>query len=118
MKKIFLFICLFIFMEEANAQCTGIAVEDSLALVALYESCGGTGWTYDEEEYYDYEISNHQPTPNLGNTWLVGNVSTWHGIVLTEDGCNVQKIFLDANGLIGNLPSELSNLNNLFVYRA
>ncbi len=89
---IIVIIC-FIFMEEVNAQCTGVEVGDSLALVALYESCGGVSWTYDDEDYHN-GIS-YSPTPNLGNTWLLGAISTWHGIVLTADGCNIKKIIFE-----------------------
>jgi len=66
--------------------------QDSLALVALYDSTDGTNWT--------------------NNTnWLSGPVSTWHGITLFEN--RVKSIHLIWNNLTGSLPLEIGNLTNL-----
>jgi len=79
---------------------------DSLSLVALYNSTDGANWTY---------------------TWdLSQPVSTWYGIILSEDGCNVACIDLDSsvdcryvithgNNLVGTIPKELGNLTKLNV---
>jgi Leucine-rich repeat (LRR) protein len=69
---------------------------DSLALVAFYHATDGPHWT---------ENTN----------WLVEEqpVSTWHGITLSEDGCNVTRIELLFNNLTGTIPPEIGNLNSL-----
>ena len=92
---------------NANNECrsTSCLEPDSLILVALYESTNGLDWS----------------TP-----WnLEKPVSTWQGVRLSEDGCNVTCIDLDGaadwksttngngNGLEGNIPAELSKLSKL-----
>lgn len=59
---------------------------DSLALVNIYDSMGGTGWT------------------NQTN-WLSGNLNTWYGITVRNG--RVTKIDLSNNNLIGDIPKKL-----------
>ena len=66
---------------------------DSLILVALYDSLGGTKWT------------------NNGG-WLKGAVNSWYGIVLNTSG-RVVSIELSGNNLSGNIPPSLKNLTKL-----
>ena len=66
--------------------------KDSLALIALYNSTNGAGWT------------------NSSN-WLGENVSTWYGI--TVSGNRVTEINLNNNNLTGSIPPEIGNLTNL-----
>ena len=71
-----------------------VAEQDSLALVALYDSTGGTNWT--------------------NNTnWLTGPVSTWYGITVSNG--RVTEISLNENNLAGTIPSEVGNLTKLFL---
>lgn len=67
--------------------------QDSLALVALYNSTNGPGWT--------------------NNTnWLTREpVSTWHGIIVLYD--RVVRVDLSDNNLNGSLPTEIGNLSKL-----
>ncbi|MBN2104644.1 immunoglobulin domain-containing protein [bacterium] len=66
--------------------------QDSMALVALYNSTGGANWT--------------------NNTnWLTGPVDTWYGI--TVEGGRVKKIELGENNLDGILPADIGNLTQL-----
>jgi PKD repeat protein len=65
---------------------------DSLALVALYNSTNGPGWT-------------------LHHNWLTGKIATWFGV--TMSGCRVQGLDLDSNNLTGTLPPEIGNLTAL-----
>lgn len=70
-----------------------VNVQDSLALVALYNSTNGAGWT------------------NKTN-WLSGPVNTWYGV--TVDNSNeIQFIILNDNNLNGTIPSDLETLPNL-----
>ncbi len=95
MKKIiFLFItfyCSIIILnnKEAKAQ---VSVTDSLALVALYNSTDGANWT-------------------SSANWLTANVSTWYGITVTDT--SITEIYLGHNNLVGSIPPEIGNLNNL-----
>ncbi|MEN8249449.1 MAG: gliding motility-associated C-terminal domain-containing protein [Bacteroidota bacterium] len=67
-------------------------VSDSLALVALYNSTNGPGWT--------------------DNTnWLTGTVDTWYGIFV--DGSRVSSLNLNYNNLVGTIPADLGNLTSL-----
>ncbi len=73
-----------------NSSCLA---SDSLALVALYNSSNGPNWT---------------------NTWdLSQPVSTWYGVSLSLDACNVVELNIQSNQLSGSLPSELGNLTEL-----
>jgi Leucine-rich repeat (LRR) protein len=92
----------FTFFFFAFTICTGtaitvkaqVAVQDSLALVDLYNNTNGPQW------------HNH-------THWLNGPVSTWHGIALTDDNKRVRRIKLFNNNLEGSLPHSLGNLSAL-----
>src|SRR6516225_272691 len=78
----------------ANAQTN---IQDSLALVDLYNSTNGPGW---------YKSSN----------WLTEKpVSKWYGVKVTHS--RVTAINLAFNKLVGNLPSSLGNITNLSSLR-
>jgi len=68
-------------------------LEDSLALVALYDSTNGDSWT--------------------NNTnWLTSQpVSNWFGITVTNE--RVTQIRLDLNNLVGTIPPSFDNLTAL-----
>jgi Leucine-rich repeat (LRR) protein len=67
---------------------------DSLALVALYNSDDGVHWA-------------------TNTNWLEGPVRSWHGV--TADECSVLQINLNDNRLKGTLPSEIGQLSKLTV---
>jgi Leucine-rich repeat (LRR) protein len=69
---------------------------DSLALVALYNSTNGDGWT-DKGDW----LQPGQP------------VSTWNGIRVRNN--RVEEIHLDKNNLVGTLPEEIGNLTTLKI---
>jgi Leucine-rich repeat (LRR) protein len=74
-----------------------VDVNDSLALVDLYNSTNGPGW---------YHHDN----------WLTGPVKTWYGILMTgssRNGNEVKTIKLPGNNLTGVIPSSLANVSNL-----
>ena len=67
-------------------------MEDSLALVALYNATGGANWT---------------------NTWdLSTPLDTWFGIT-SHTGDRVNWVVLDNNNLVGELPQQIENLTAL-----
>jgi Leucine-rich repeat (LRR) protein len=69
-------------------------VQDSLALVALYNSTGGPNWT------------------NRTN-WLSSEpISTWYGVQLLDN--RVRALSLIQNNLSGIIPPEIGNLTNLY----
>ncbi|MCF8387678.1 MAG: hypothetical protein K9G47_07330, partial [Bacteroidales bacterium] len=67
--------------------------QDSLALVAFYNSTGGPNW---------YDNSN----------WLTGPVSTWNGVTVESERVKELKFYSD-NNLNGVLPEEIGNLNEI-----
>jgi Leucine-rich repeat (LRR) protein len=67
--------------------------QDSLALVALYNSTGGANWTYK-------------------TNWLSTQpISTWYGVTLTNN--RVTNLSLPSNNLKGNIPQDISKLTML-----
>jgi hypothetical protein len=68
--------------------------QDSLALVAFYNSTGGPNW-------------------NNNTGWLEGPVDSWYGV--TVENNRVKKIILNSNNLFGTLPPELGQLGNLYT---
>ena len=72
---------------------TAIPEQECQALVDLYNSNNGGGWTY----YY---------------SWLTGSdPCNWYGVFCT--GGHVTSLYLDENQLTGSIPPELGNLTNL-----
>ncbi len=84
---------LIFFCQMSNEVKAQIPTQDSLALVALYDSTNGAHWT--------------------NNTnWLSGQpVSTWYGITVSNS--RISYITLSSNNLVGTIPSEIGNLTNL-----
>ncbi len=66
-----------------------VDAQDSLALVALYNSTNGALWKSHEN-------------------WLTGSVSTWEGITVMEG--RVTHVILPENNLSGTLPPEIGAL--------
>src|SRR6266496_1457174 len=99
MKTKFLLFCfLFTFCANRNNANAQVNVQDSLALVDLYNSTNGVNW--------------------VNNTnWLTSNpVSTWYGIISVSNG-RVIYINLETNNLAGQLPSSIGNLQKLGTLR-
>ena len=82
-----------IFFNSGNAG-PGPLGPDSTALVNIFDSMGGTGWT-------------------TNTNWKSGNVSTWHGVFLNNDGDRVERLELPNNGLTGTLPAAIDQLDAL-----
>lgn len=71
---------------------SSIALQDSLALVDLYNSTNGSAWT------------------NKTN-WLNGDVRTWHGVTVKKGRVTI--IVLRQNNLSGTLPATLNSFSAL-----
>lgn len=85
-----LFTSLFITKSKLHAQA--VNVQDSLALVDLYNSTNGPGWF-------------------IQFNWLTGPVDKWWGITVTNSRVTV--VALNFNYLTGSIPPEIGNLANL-----
>jgi len=73
-----------------------INLNDSLALVAIYNATNGQNW-------------------NNNNNWLsTAPVSTWHGITVFNN--RVRQLFLNGNNLVGTLPPEIGNLSDVHLF--
>ncbi|MEQ8473539.1 MAG: FG-GAP-like repeat-containing protein [Marinoscillum sp.] len=68
---------------------------DSAALVTLYDSTGGSGWTRKEG-------------------WLEGSPLTWEGTYFDENG-RLVSLILNDNNLIGKIPADITLLDALEV---
>ncbi|MFC1552585.1 cohesin domain-containing protein, partial [Candidatus Latescibacterota bacterium] len=69
------------------------AEQDSLALVALYNSTNGPSWS------------------NKTNWLTAATISEWYGVTFTEN--RVTELDLKSNNLSGTIPLEIGNLTNL-----
>ena len=79
--------------EAAAEEENGIAT-DRAALVALYDSTGGTDWT-------------------SSDNWLTDEpLSAWHGVKVNAEG-RVSELNLYNNNLNGSLPANLGDLSEL-----
>jgi Leucine-rich repeat (LRR) protein len=91
MKKIYPYLFVLFFVASANKLKAQVYVNDSLALVDLYNSTNGKQWTHN---YH----------------WLTSKpVSTWYGVTLLAD--RVFYLVLPSNNLKGVLPSSFSSLD-------
>ena len=84
-----------VFVTQAADSIAVLANElksDSLALVDLYNSTNGPGWT------------------NYSN-WLTGPVNSWFGITIKDS--RVVSIDMGINNLRGTIPSSICNLTKL-----
>jgi hypothetical protein len=87
--------CLLLLILNVAISSFAQRAQDSLALVALYNSTGGANWT------------------NRTN-WLSSQpISTWYGVNLSNG--RVIGLRLDNNNLSGNIPIEIGNLNNIIL---
>lgn len=90
------FISTILFIAKTNYCTAQVNINDSLALVDLYNSTDGAHWTN-----------------NSG--WLQGPVSTWFGVYVSAG--RVQQLNLDMNNLKGTLPSSLGKLTKLISFQ-
>jgi Leucine-rich repeat (LRR) protein len=95
MKKrtlLFLVVIIFLLLGINQNLLSQVLEQDSLALVALYDSTDGVNWT--------------------DNTnWLTGPVSNWFGITVSDG--RVTDVVLRSNNLVGTIPVEIGNLTEL-----
>ncbi len=99
------------------ANVTEILQDACEALVALYNSTNGPGWTNHTNwlvtntpgDWYGLTIAlGHVQVLNLANNNLTGSIPPELGNL-----SSLNVLHLDNNLLNGSLPSELGNLNNL-----
>jgi len=97
-KIIFILLFILLFML-AGFVYGAIPADERAALIALYESTSGDGWTNRDgwKTGDDFSIS--------------GTEGTWHGITVVDD--HVTSIDLNNNNLDGTIPAKLGNLTNL-----
>ncbi len=72
--------------------------QDSLALIAFYDSLGGDSWIN---------------TLNQDSTWKSGPVRSWKGVRLNSSGTRVAAISLPENNLRGSIPGVVDTLDAL-----
>ena len=84
-------------VNQSLTSHTGVNEQDSLTLVALYNSTDGDNWTNNKNWLSDKPLSQ------------------WYGIYLNFDNTRVNWIFLDENNLNGTIPTDIQNLTELTV---
>ncbi len=100
MKKIVLFFLASTVLLQINSAKAQVLASDSLALVAIYNSTNGAGWT-------------------RSDNWLTGPVPTWFGVTVdnkrvTElEFCTTCNPATAGNNLTGSIPSAIGNLTKL-----
>ncbi|MCX6583459.1 MAG: carboxypeptidase regulatory-like domain-containing protein [Candidatus Aminicenantes bacterium] len=102
-KRIFIGLMIVLFVCVPNFIQGAIPALERAALIALYNSTNGDGWT---------DSSGWKTPPlDIDGFAMPGTESGWYGIVVDAD--QVITISLGGNQLIGSIPSELGNLSNL-----
>lgn len=91
--KLFLLTLTFFIGVQGYSQ---VNLNDSLALVAIYNSTNGPNWT------------------NNTNWLSTAPLSTWNGVVLFNG--RVRQLFLNGNNLNGTLPNEIGNMSDLHLF--
>ena len=91
-SKLLLFAFIALFIGSPFYPAAQVLPQDSLALVAFYNSTGGPNW-------------------NNNTGWLTGPVSTWYGV--TVEGNRVSKLVMYNNNLNGFVPPDIGDLNDL-----
>ncbi|HRH51356.1 MAG TPA: T9SS type A sorting domain-containing protein [Panacibacter sp.] len=87
-----LFSCLLITKFKVQAQA--VNVQDSLALVDLFNSTDGPNWRYNDN-------------------WLKGPVNTWRGVIVLNN--RVWRLLLPDFKLNGKIPYSIGNLTGLDI---
>ena len=103
LKAITVVLCTFLLNTKTNAQCH---IDDWTALKALYESTDGDNWTNNSDWQ---QILSNSPASNC-------NLDLLDGVSLDTIG-RVDNLILHSNQLIGSIPPELGDLNNLVDLR-
>ncbi|MFK7954353.1 MAG: leucine-rich repeat domain-containing protein, partial [Ekhidna sp.] len=95
-KLILILLALIFIIPKAVSQDR---LADSTALVAIYQSTNGSGWT--NKTGWEIIDGVGSPTP----------INSWHGVTLTTD--RVSGLDLSSNNLGGTLPIEIGDLTAL-----
>lgn len=85
-----------IFLLNCNHAPAQVLQQDSLALVAFYNSTGGPNW---------YNNSN----------WLTGPVGTWYGVTVEGERVKELKFYSD-NNINGFIPEEIGSLDEVETF--
>jgi hypothetical protein len=96
MKTMNLTILLAFALLECGTTTAQVLEQDSLALVAFYNSTGGPNWTH----------NNH---------WLTDPVSTWYGVTVEGDRV-IELEFNSDNNLNGFVPEDIGDLNEIITF--
>jgi Leucine-rich repeat (LRR) protein len=85
----------------------GIPASERAALIALYNSTNGAGWTY-RFNWRNAEDTDFAPP---------GTECTWYGVWCYAGDTRVMQLQLDYDQLIGPIPPEIADLSSLSALR-
>lgn len=95
MKRILLFFFINVCICKAFKSVAQVDIQDSLALVDLFDSCGGANWIHNDN-------------------WLTQEpVSSWYGIEVNISTGRISLIGLGYNNLTGQIPESLGTVSQL-----
>ena len=103
--------------DNSNMVITAVPEQDSLALVAFYNSTNGPGWEHNDNwlsanpvsTWFGVAVSGGRVTElNLYNNQLSGTIPSQIG-----DLTNLRHLYLEENQLNGSIPQQIGNLTNL-----
>ena len=83
-----------LYSRPVHVHVETVSSQDSLALVALYNSTNGANWTHNDN-------------------WLSGPITDWYGIQINNG--RVTHLFMYENNLDGPIPAEISDLDTLVL---
>ena len=98
-------VCLILSFISPTLLEGAISSQERAALIALYNSTTGAGWTNNT----NWKGIN----PDADGFSQIGTENTWYGVTCDGGNTTVQRLAYYNNNLVGTIPTELGNLSSL-----
>ena len=118
MKKIILLLFIIISIFKTSESKAQVNVQDSLALVDLYNSTDGANWAHPWNLASPVDTWNGVIVENNDVVWVILSNDNLTGSIPPSLGnlTGLIQLYLDHNHLSGNIPSSLGNLTGLQTF--